>query len=74
MALEISQTVTLDAEELVRSVRYDRNYEELLEFIKEIDLRVGEWDFTLKLCEHFAELKKEHEKEQEEDRRRRSNP
>lgn len=38
--------------------------EELLQFIKDIDLEIGEWDFTLALHEHFAKLKAEHDAEQ----------
>ena len=42
--------------------------DELFEFVRCLDEYIGEWDFTLRLCEHFGKLTKEHAKEEEEDR------
>lgn len=43
--------------------------EELISFVKEVDRKMADWSFTLALCEHFELLKKEFEREMEEDRR-----
>jgi hypothetical protein len=42
-------------------------HEGIIELIKSIDERVGEWDFTLQLCEHFAKLAEEQKREVAED-------
>lgn len=36
---------------------------ELIEFVKQLDKRVAEWDFTLELHEHFAEQEKKYQAE-----------
>jgi hypothetical protein len=44
----------------------------MIEFVKELDEALGDWDFTLELAEHFAKLKLEHEREAAEDTAKRS--
>lgn len=56
--------VSVDLEDLARDVISGGNRETLLKLIQFIDLRVGEWDFTLALCGYFAEKKKEFDAEE----------
>ncbi len=55
--------VDIDIEE---ALRYANNHE-VLDLIKAIDGIRADWSFTLDLYEHFAALKREHEKEEAED-------
>lgn len=61
--MSVGVEVQIDADTIADSLSSD----ELVEFIIAIDLRAADWDVTLKLCEHFARLAKEHEAEVEED-------
>jgi hypothetical protein len=63
MKLEFSTRVSFDAWELTRNV----SQEDLLEFVTDLDEHIADWTFTLKLYEHFAALKKEHDAEQAEE-------
>lgn len=57
--------VTIESKTLIDALcQLDRR--DLLDLIKEVDASKGEWDFTLDLCDHFAKLKVEHEKESKE--------
>ena len=56
-------TIELDAEEIADGMDRD----ECIQFIKELDEQMQDWDFTLELCEHFEKLKKEWQKEQGEE-------
>jgi hypothetical protein len=38
-----------------------------LQFVKDFDLSMGDWDFTLALADHFDKLRAEHAKERAED-------
>lgn len=59
--------IDIDMNDLISSAQVgDR--EELLAFIKDLDRRVGDWDFSLALYEHFAALKAEQEQEEAEDK------
>lgn len=60
-------TVTVDLETLADNATDRHSREELIQFIKDIDLKMGDWDFTLELWEHFEGLKKEHDREKAED-------
>lgn len=70
MSLRIPVNVQADisARELARGGMATR--EDLIEFVKDLDAEMQEWDFTLALCDHFAKLKLEHEREEAEDRAR----
>ena len=40
---------------------------DFIELIKELDEAMGDWSFTLELCDHFDKLRAEHAAEQAED-------
>lgn len=44
----------------------------LIEFVKDLDLKMADWDFTLALCEHFSALKIQWELEQAADAMRKT--
>jgi hypothetical protein len=56
----IQLAVSVDADSIMASGMDTRA---MVEFIKELEEAVGDWDFTLELAEHFAKLKAEHERE-----------
>src|SRR5262245_50510149 len=60
--IQTFQTVTV-ADIVRNSSRAD-----LIQFIKDIEFTMADWSFTLPLCEYFAELKKQHEKEEAADK------
>jgi hypothetical protein len=59
--MEFMVPVHLSAEHIVNS---DNDYDEIIQFIKDVDAGIGDWDFTLKLCKHFGELRSQWEKEE----------
>ena len=59
MKIRLEGDVT--AEDLVEAST--RDWDDLIELIKDIDGFVAEWGFTLRLYEHFAQLKAEHDKD-----------
>lgn len=55
----INYSVELDVEELSFSLARNVDNDDLIKFIKEIDLHVCDWEFTTKLHDYFAaEMKK----------------
>ena len=60
--------VSIDDESLVNDLVREVGRQDLIDFIKKIDERMGDWDFTLELCRNFEQLKIEWEKEQAEDK------
>lgn len=70
--LTITTEVNFDAYDLARHYRrYNR--EEVIEFIKHVDIAIGEWDFTLELCKYFAEKQKEYDAEVAQDAAKKKN-
>lgn len=61
--LEINVTTNIDAEELARFA----NRDELVQFVIDLDLAIGEWDFTLPLIKHFEDLHAKYHLECKED-------
>jgi hypothetical protein len=59
MRLETKVTVDVDTDELAESLPRDS----IFDMIVDLDEAVGSWDFTLKLAEHFENLKKRYEQE-----------
>lgn len=63
MPLEIYHVINLDVEDIADH----GNREDLIQFVKDLDAAMQDWGFTLALCEHFAALKLDYEKECAED-------
>lgn len=59
--------IDIEADDLAKQLTEVMRNDDVIELVKAIDEHVAEWDFTLKLCEHFDKLKKEHEREEAED-------
>lgn len=64
----IAVEARVEANDIVESL----TSEELIDFIKQLDESAGDWSVTLKLCEHFAALKIEHDLEEAADARKAS--
>ena len=60
-------TVTIkfdvDIESLVFEISDNLDYNELFKLIKDIDIYQQDWDFTLKIYDHFKKLKDKYDKE-----------
>lgn len=59
----IRVAVTLDAEDFA----FQLDTSEAFDFVVMLDEAREEWDFTLRLADHFDKLRAEHAKEQAED-------
>lgn len=59
LTISWDQEYTLNAGELVSYL--DTN-EDIVQFIKEMDVEAEDWDVTLALYEHFSNLKEIHDK------------
>jgi hypothetical protein len=46
-------TVNVDKNDLIKSMDMDLTHDEIFEFIKDLDLSIADWDFTLRLCDYF---------------------
>jgi hypothetical protein len=53
--------VNVDVDSLMAGGMTSRDF---IEFVKELDEAMGEWDFTLELAEYFEKQKAEHAREQ----------
>ena len=62
--LKVQTVATLNAYELAHST----NHKDLINFIKDIDDALADWNFTMELYKHFAKLKKDYDAEIEADR------
>ena len=49
-------TVSINEDDIIENLSALRK-EELIDFIKKLDMRVAEWDFTLELLKYFEEQK-----------------
>ena len=54
----INLNANINLFDILDSLSSDLDYEELLDFIKELDLKIADWDFTEQLYNYF---KKQHE-------------
>lgn len=70
MSEVVNVTLPVNLEELVYSFVQEVDQEKILKFIKQVDLMVADWDFTLKLFKHFSNLRKEYMKEKTEERKK----
>ena len=61
----LTLTVEVSSESLVESMIDDADHDALIELIKDIDLRIADWDFTLKLCDYFAKQRETYDQEAE---------
>ena len=61
MKLSLNVSVSIDdiLDRLIETVPQPQ----LLKFVKDLDRRIAEWDFTLKLHKHFAKEKKTYDDE-----------
>ena len=57
----ITMNVTTDEDRLLDAILEAMDYEGLIKIITRIDEEIADWDFTMKLVEHFTALAKEHE-------------
>ena len=56
---KVRVNVEVDSSEIIGVLCEDLSEKELIQFIKDLDLSMANWEFTIKLCEHFAKLKEE---------------
>jgi hypothetical protein len=62
-------SVIIDLDDIVQKLLYNsEGHDDLFDLIVEIDNQVGEWDFSLRLADHFDRLRKKHLSEEREDR------
>lgn len=54
----IYQTVAIATEDIADSIASGLSREEIIEFIKAIDLSVADWDFTNELITYFKQQEK----------------
>ena len=59
MNVEFETQVPVDAVDVATRL----SWEDALQFCKEVDEEMEDWDFTLALYDHFAALKAAHDKE-----------
>lgn len=81
MADTILLKLDIDADDLADQLADSMSRDDAITLVKALDERMQEWDFTLALYEHFAQLKKEFDAEEAEDKeklkqkeRKESNP
>lgn len=55
--MDIQTFVGVDTEDLIHEMNQQLTPEELIQFVKDLDLTVGDWEFTEELYKYF---KKEH--------------
>lgn len=69
---KVTIPITVAAEMSVSDIVHNSGatHEDLFDLIAAIDFEVGEWDFTLRLAEHFARLRAEQEAESIDDEAR----
>ncbi len=60
---KVTLTLSLDVDEVIRQLVSTASREQLMEAIKQIDLEMQDWDFTLQLADHFSALKVEYGRE-----------
>ena len=53
--MDIAITTRIEAEDIMEALtdHNQLNQDELFEFIRDLDLMVADWDFTLRLRDHF---------------------
>jgi len=60
----VTVPVNIDLEDIVNSLVSDKSHDDLMEFIKHLDLAVGDWDFTERLHKYFVAAMEELEREE----------
>lgn len=66
--------VTINATLDIEDLSHELDDEDAFELVTKLDEMRGDWDFTLRLADHFDKLRAEHEKEQAEDAAKRATP
>jgi hypothetical protein len=56
-------TMSVDKNDVLDSLVDDLHRDELIELIKDVDKRMADWDFTLKLANYFGKLAEEFKRE-----------
>lgn len=56
MADNVRLTVDIDLDDFIENGLFNIDNDQILQFIKDIDRRIENWDFTCKLYEHFRNL------------------
>lgn len=49
-------TISIDEDDIIENLASLKT-EELIDFVKELDMRVAEWNFTLELLKYFEDQK-----------------
>ena len=60
---KININTNIDTTDLISEIVDNLNYDDVVEFIKNLDLAMESWDHTLDLYKHFKMLKKEFDNE-----------
>lgn len=55
---------TIEIELHAKEIALTSRRSDLIEFVKDLDEAVGEWGFTIALCDYFEEKRKEYDGEQ----------
>ena len=61
--MKITANVQVNSEEIISELVASRDYKGIVSFIKDLDMLVADWDFTLMLITYFDEQKKLYEDE-----------
>jgi hypothetical protein len=60
---KISMVMTSNRKELAEEIVRNSSNDELVRFVKDMDMCVQDWDFTRRLCDYFVKEMKIYEKE-----------
>lgn len=63
MDSNINLGLRVNKNSIISSMAMNMDYDEIIEFIKELDLYIGDWGFTNKLIAFAKEAELEYEKE-----------
>lgn len=59
--------INIDLETVIEDLVSSGQRHEALDFIKAVDLKMADWDFTIALAEHFNSLLEQYKKETSEE-------
>lgn len=56
--------ISINEDDIIENLTKKLNREELIDFVKKLDMQVAEWDFTLELLKYFEEQKHVYDQEE----------
>ena len=59
----INMKFDVNIDDLTFEICHELNYDQIFKLIKDIDTIQADWDFTLKIYDHFKKLKDEYDQE-----------